>query len=310
MNGNLSLRKINSEMKSLIKEIEQSNHRDLKNILNNLRLIAQRYRHLELESVGLVKKTSSIAKDVCHTAQSALGDGSRALTPKEAVFFMSQDFDSLGEHLTQVIEQHTNISHELKEQAEFAMYAKHKNDACAARAVEMKSKAKFNGLVAIPGVALVAAPVLLATELADTQNHPLAKVAAGVGGAVSGICLGLAVTVYSPMFAIVSGVYGALAQVFSHWSANFKDLTQQILEIEKLITTSTQQLAEIKSFYRLLGEKVSHYKKMDSKDAMAHQFGRIIRACADVIKSCDSYLDSSQRNEQEDPSTERRVLRN
>ncbi len=287
------MHEINAEMKALIKEIEATNVRELQNILSSLQKIAQHYRHLELDSVGFVKEVSSVAKDVCHTAQSALLGGARALTSTEALDFISKDFDGLAENLACIISRHSDISYDLKEQADLAAKAKQENDARAAQAEDMKDKAIASGFCTIPGVALVAFPIAGAKVIAEDFDHPLAKVAAGAGGALLGTICGVAATVVFPLL----GIYAIrCAVLYKRWSVTFGDLSEKILKVETSINNSAKQLINIKALFQRLKEKVAKYEQTSSTNEMKHQFERIVRSCNEVIAHCDSYLNSLQSN--------------
>ena len=284
--GHQSIKQINKMMDSLIVQIQSANSAELKAILNNVEEIARRYRLLESETVSLVQKSKSVSSDVRMAAEGALND---ELTFAEALESMNQDFDRLSKSMQKTIESHSDITKELRDQADNAKEAKERNDQLGANVRELKDQAKNFGILAVPGVSIVNGPVVGAMMAADAVDNKALKVIAGVGGAVGGLLGGVVMTALTPVFA---GWAIRCAVLAGKWSGTFNDLSGQILEVEQAISGSSRYLSSISAMITELAEKISKCDSSKTKALLKLQFKKIIQSSEELHISCVQYLGS------------------
>lgn len=286
--GHQSIQEINKQMDSLIAQIQSVNSSELSSILGNVKEIAKRYNLLETDTISLIKTTSAVAGDVSMAAQSALNG---ELTTAEALQSMNRDFEGLENRMTKVIERHAEVAKELRDQADNAKKAKERNDQLEAYTLKLNQDAETFGALAIPGVMLIKAPILVASEAAGAVDNKALKIVAGIGGAVGGLIGGVVMTALTPIFAVLA-LHCAWAS--TGWSQNFADLSQQILAVEAAIINSNNHLSVIRGMLPQLDEKISQFDQIKTNPLLKKQLKKILTSCAELKKNCSQYLLSVQ----------------
>lgn len=277
------LRQINTMMDDLMRQIQVHNSSELKTILKDLEKIAKRYRLLEYNTLGLVTKTNMACDDVRSAAEAALQE---ELTALEAIQCMNQDFQGLQKSMKEILERHSDISTDLKLQAQLAREAKERNDELQQLAEERRDDAETFGIVAIPGVALLGGPVVGAKLASEAVDNAALKVLAGVGGAVGGLLGGIVTTLISPLLA---GWAIRCAVLGRKWSETFTDLSDRILDVEQAIADSACHLVDINTAIGQIEEHVARCSKSTSPGLFKMHLKRIIGSCQTLTNHCEEY---------------------
>jgi archaellum component FlaC len=267
MNSHRTIRDINKDMMTLIKEIEDTQAKQLKDILDSVRELARTYRRLENTTFKLVSQTRIVGENVHTTAVFA---AKNRLKPSEAFESMRDDFGSLSDDLNDVMHEHEEISDKLKEIAETA---------------------KEMGILAIPGAALIGCTFGVAMEATERVDNKILKIPAGIAGAVGGFALGTVATIGCPLFAIWAGRCALLGLRFS---IAFGDVSVQVLQVEQSISSTSKRLATINGILKQLENKVFKNQKTVSKSCINLQFSHIKNTCKKLIEACEHYVDANQ----------------
>jgi septation ring formation regulator EzrA len=273
---------------TLIKEIEDTQAKQLKDILDSVRELARTYRRLENTTFKLVSQTRIVGENVHTTAVFA---AKNRLKPSEAFESMRDDFGSLSDDLNDVMHEHEEISDKLKEIAETAKDAKEANDVVVQRSKEMQQQAKEMGILAIPGAALIGCTFGVAMEATERVDNKILKIPAGIAGAVGGFALGTVATIGCPLFAIWAGRCALLGLRFS---IAFGDVSVQVLQVEQSISSTSKRLATINGILKQLENKVFKNQKTVSKSCINLQFSHIKNTCKKLTEACEHYVDANQ----------------
>jgi hypothetical protein len=295
-NMHTTVAEINTQIESLLNEIDASQSRDLDKVKTAIRTIAVEYKNLEDETRALVKRTAHQGKRIHDAAKRVLR---KTTTPVEALCSMDVNFQGLSLELDEVKKKHHSVCLNLKEQAFQAKVAKEKNDERAEKAESLKDDAQLSALLAIPGVSLIGAPIAIAKAFAenDSDDETAVAVLKGAGGAVVGLGLGLALTAISPFLLGYSAVCGArLAALSRSWSQQFKDIEGKIMCVHDIIDDSNQCLSDIKSALRNLKDDMYQWDHTLQKDAVKYVFEDILNSSNELRDACDEYEQNLKSN--------------
>ena len=281
---------LNSEFNALIETIESQNSNELKEIIQNLRIIAADYKHLEHETRSAVRQMTNVLNEIINII------GAKKLKNSDKIQLIKLDFTVLANHFNGLAKRHSGISQQLSEQGNKAEAAKQSNDDRVKQSKELKKHAKVCGVLGVPVVGLVASIGALACDAADSVENPALKVVAGVGGALGGVLVGTVVTVGSPILLVVAA---ALAMKGKIWSVKFETMHDQIRELEGIINMAGQHLTDIVSDLNKLHNDTQNINEKQGNEMLEFAFGRIERSCQKVQGNCSKYIqlaDSNTRN--------------
>ncbi|CAF1515788.1 unnamed protein product [Adineta steineri] len=296
------VRSVNKMMESLIGQIKASNAKEHRTILDSVIEIAVRYRKLEQDTISIIQQTSIVGEQVRLTAKSALAD---EMCAADAFAEMDENFQGLSQNLNKAVNNHCQISEDLKQQVAEATIMKERNDDLAARAKEQRSDAKFydskgvpggamsvsGGATVVPEAAIFVGSVAGAYVASDPVDNEVLKVPAGTGGAIGNVLTGVAATVLAQ---ILAGWSVRCATFQKEWSVTFDGLSKQILVVEEAIFKCIMYVSDVRAILNKLSENASRYDPSASNQHLQQQYKKISRSCKILRKNCDDYRQSLQ----------------
>lgn len=280
---------LNTEFNSLIQTIESQNSAELREIIQNLRVIAADYKHLENETRSAVRHTNNVLDEVVAAIQE------KNLTSHDKIRLIKCDFTGLSGKFDKLARRHSGISLQLSEQADKAEAAKAANDNRVKEAEKLKETATVFGIMGVPGLGLVASVGALASGAADSVDNRALKVVAGAGGALGGVLVGTVVTIASP---ILLAIGGALAIRSKVWAVKFENMHDSIRKLQGIMNKAGQHLTDIVSDLDKLNDDAQNVNGEElNKGMLEHQFVRLERSCAKVRDKCTQYVKLADRNQ-------------
>lgn len=270
-----------AEFHSVIEKMQTAGAQEYSEILAALRIIAENYKKLEVETRSTIKETTNVLSEVIHAATA------KKLKSSDKIRLMKRDFDGLSKKFEALSDRHINIHEQLAVQADIAELLKKENDKRVKRAEELKEQAQMYGVLGTPGVGLGASIAVIAYSAADSVEQPTLKVLAGVGGALGGFIVGAAATAGSPILLTVAAV---LAVKSKKWSVKFENMHDMIRKLQEIMNTAAQYLSDISSDLDRLNSDTEKLNENESKEILKHAFGRIKRSCESAIENCNDYV--------------------
>ena len=281
---------LNSEFASLIQTIETQNAAELTEIIQNLRVIAADYKHLEHETRSAIRQTNNVLEEIINAIRA------KNLESHDKIGLIKRDFTDLSKHFDGLARRHSGISQQLAEEADKAEAAKEANDDRVKHAKQLRKHAKTYGLMGVPGVGLVASVGALASGAADAVDNPALKVVAGTGGALGGVLVGAVITVGAPIFLAIGAALAIKSKV---WAVKFGNMHDSIRKLQGIMDMASQHLTDIVSDLDKLNDDAQNVNEKQSTSMLEHEFVRVERSCVRVRQKCTQYVrlaDSNTKN--------------
>ena len=250
-------------------------------LLQNIKTVAEKYQHLDLETRKYVRRTKTFAQDNIRVAQNVL-NGVQYSKPESILKYFKKTAERLDKAFEVVLDKYCKVYTEI-------MSIKSEANREGKKTGKLALEADAKKLCRTPVVGVVAGPVIRAAMFANDVDNPVAKGIVGFIGFVTGILESAISTALLGLPALAASeqqkklehlemLYKSIVSFMEMFADLVKDHKNLLTSISTLVSTLPEE-------YKELQQSFQETKTLELDDI--HLFKT---RCEEIVDECGKYL--------------------